>query len=129
MHPEIIAGNNHRYHIESLVGTSSRAYTYRAFVRRRSGKTIRRRYYALVSPNNEQSLISFLSDLRLSMMTTPFPVRIEEEIKSDDGHFYVIARGMKENKRHPLQAYTNKGYLMLFLSAVILILLVIKFFS
>ena len=57
----------------------------------------------------------------------PFPVRIEEEIKNDKGHFFVLAKGEPAARKHPFAAFTNKGYLMLILAVLILILLVVKY--
>ena len=130
MSDEILIGKKHRYHIVSLIESNSTAYTYRAFARWRTAKgLIARRYYAIVTPAHNESPETFHSSLLASLSGIPFPVRIEEEIHNDFGHYYVISKGKAQKKDNPLSKLFNKGYLMLALAALILILLIVKHFS
>lgn len=129
MTSEVLVGKNRRYHIESLVSSNSTAYIYRAYSRRKAGDGIKRRYYAIVTPSQDGSLIPFQSGLRQSMRRLPFPVRLEEEIRNEYGTFFVLAKGKPTKKHKTISKIVNKGYLMLFLAALILILIIIRFFS
>lgn len=127
---DVLTGGKHRYHIESIVGNGGDTTVYRAFVRRRSGNKIKRRYYALFETDSAMSQADFDSHLMVSAMAVPFDV-FETDRFEQDGHRYVVmAKGKaprKPNRRWA--ALQNHGYLMLLLAALIFILMIVKFFQ
>ena len=127
---KILSGGKRRYHLEDLLSTDTLGVTYRAFARRKAGKGIKRRYYALTRPADNDSSFQFLEALQQTLITSPNNMHIDEDFECDGHHWYVVAKG-SERKNTPqwVSALTNKGYLMLLLSALILILLIIKFFQ
>lgn len=126
---EVLTGGKRRYHIESVVGSNGGTTVYRAFARRRAGQKIKRRYYALFETDSSTQ-VDFDSSLSASAMAVPFDV-FEADRFEQDGHSYVVlAKGRaprKPNRRWA--ALQNHGYLMLLLSALILILMIVKFFQ
>ena len=125
MQSETIIGKKRRYHIDALMATGSTAYVYRAFARRRTRKGIVRRYYALVAPTPEKGGRDFTTTIDTLKHTLPFPVRLEEIITTDDGRLYILAKGLEVRSNNTLAKLTNKGYLMILLSLLILILLIV----
>ena len=115
------------YHVESLLASNPCGDVYRVFTRRRSGRGLRRHYYALVSKgasNNTDDLQTVLNGSRL-----PFPVYVRDNFSADGKNYVVIAKGKAPRKVNPVwQAVQNKGYLMILLAALILILLIIRYF-
>lgn len=127
---EILIGNNHRYYIESLIKETSVANIYRAFSRRRVGNKIKRRYYAVVERRDGIPENSFNSELANARILTGTSMFIADEIQHDGVPYIVLAKG-KDRTLHSTQwsKLYNHGYLMLFLSALIFILLIVKFFQ
>lgn len=146
---ETLTGHKRRYHVESLIKTNPFGRVYRAFSRRRSGKKLMRRYYAILevvndgsshaandalesakgvwSDSDEGSL--FRSELSRSLGNMPYPVRIEEEFTLDGVQYVVIAKGKPLSRGvSRWQSVQNKGYLMLLLAALILVLLLYRFY-
>lgn len=127
---EILIGGKRRYHIESLVRETPVGRVYRAFSRRRVGQKIRRRYYAVVEKGAGVGGVDFDNVVLSSIMVLPVEMHLEEEFEKDGVCFAVLAMGKDAAKKNGRwEALQNHGYLMLFLSAVIFILLIVKFFQ
>ncbi len=125
-----VKGNIRRYHIESVIHSDQLATVYKAFARHRAGKSLRRRYYALLSVESTASFSDFNNALQHSLITATTPLRIEEEFVLEGIQYVVVAKGEAKKRRvNPLQPYYNKGYLMLVLAAIIFILLIVKHFQ
>lgn len=127
---DTLIGAKHRYHIERHVGGSAVADTYSAFSRRQSGRGLRRRYYALLQYPASATDGEIEQSLSEAFGMLPYYAHVEEVIAGEEGRIVVVARGKQPAKRQgPLQALCNKGYLMLLLSLVILILIAVRFFQ
>ena len=129
---ECLTGGQRRYHIESCVGKHPLADTYRVFTRRKVGRKIKRRYYALITCHQEtQGAQSqqFQSELERSIASLPHPVHIDEEFDCQGVHCVVLARGKDDRKASRWKALTNKGYLMVLLAIVIFILMLLHFLA
>ena len=129
---ECLTGGQRRYHIESCVGKHPLADTYRVFTRRKTGRKIKRRYYALIACHpdalKEQSQ-QFQSELERSIASLPHPIHIDEEFDCQGRHCLVLARGKEDRKSSHWKALTNKGYLMVLLAIVIFILMLLHFLA
>ena len=127
---ETVIGNLRRYHVESVIQTDALGTVYRAFARRRNGKGLKRRYYALLAVAEGASLSDFNEALQRSILSVPHPVHIEEEFLYEGGQYVVVAKGAARHRRGGImRQYYNRGYLMLILAALILILLIIRHFA
>lgn len=127
---ELLTGSLRRYHIEAAIDDNNLAITYRAFARRKTGKGIIRRYFAIIEKKEEASQTDFNAAIQETVLTAPFPIHIEENIKHEDCSYVVLAKGEAPRAANPLwKSLQNRGYLMLFLSAFILILLIVRFFQ
>jgi hypothetical protein len=127
---ETVVIGKHRYHLETELADNDICRVYRAFYRRRSGNVIKRRYYAVFTPSEDADESAFNVEMRRSLLTVPFPTYTEDDFEADGRRYVVIAKGVKEegsSKRW--QSLQNHGYLMLFLAAFIIILLIIRFFQ
>lgn len=123
-------GELRRYHIETVVADSPEGKVYRAFSRRKIGDVIRRRYFAIIEKGEAANPSMFNAAVRETIMTAPYAVHLEEKISNGDHAYVVIAKGVAPRKVNPKwKSMQNKGYLMLFLSAFILILMIIRFFQ
>lgn len=127
---DILTGVKRRYHIESVVKETSVGKVYRAFSRRRVGQKIKRRYYAVVEKNGSVSCGAFENMVLSAMMTLREDTHLEERFENGGLEYAVLAKGKETRKKNSRwNALQNHGYLMLLLSALIFILLIIKFFQ
>lgn len=120
---KVLKGGNRRYHIERLVAQTGEGSVYRAFSRRKAGDGWRRRYYAIVEL--EGSGDEVCDALEASSDAIPYSVHIDEIFKCDGRRYAVVARGRRDSR---FRAIANKGYLMMVLAALILILMIIRAF-
>ena len=105
-----ITGYKHRYHIDKLIAKTQDGDVYRAYVLRKSHGKLRRHYYALVEHSAE-------SVGEVSCAT------IEECFDFDNRHFTSFVR----NERRRKDRFVNKGFLMILLSILLLLLVIFKF--
>ncbi len=126
----LIEGTLRRYHIESVVSETSSGTVYRAFARSGSGKGFIRRYYAIVSMPEDASVVDFDQTLQYSLLAAPMPLHVEEELPDGERKMVVVAKGAERRRLGKLlRPLHNHGYLMLLLTALILILLIVRYFS
>lgn len=127
---EILEGELRRYHLEAVVDDSQEGKTYRAFSRRKISDGIRRRYFAIVEKGENTPLAEFNAAVQETINSAPYAVHVEERIADGDRIYVVLAKGEAPRRVNPKwKKMQNKGFLMLFLSALILILLIIRFFQ
>ena len=127
---DVLAGGKHRYHIESIVGTHKQGVIYKAFSLHRAGEKIRRRYYAILESGGSVSAADFDSALMASLQSLPYDVFEEERFEKAGRRYVVIAKGKPSRKPNSRwQSLQNHGYLMLILAALILVLMIVKFFQ
>ncbi|MCR4815696.1 MAG: hypothetical protein K5842_00740 [Bacteroidales bacterium] len=127
---DTLVGNLRRYHVESEIQTDALGTVYRAFARRRAGRGLKRRYYALLAVADGASLSDFNEALQRSILSVPHPVHIEEEFLYEGRQYVVVAKGVARRRRGgAMRQFYNRGYLMLILAALILILLIIRHFA
>lgn len=128
---DTFVGQKRRYHVESLISDTPCGKVYRVFARRRQGKTIKRRYYAIIVSNENVSDTDFNSNMQGSLLAMPYAVRIEEEfVDKGDNRCVVVAKGERPNDTlAPFRRYLNHGYLMLILAFVIVVLMIIRYFQ
>ncbi len=123
-----LVGKKRRYHIESEISNQTEGTIYRAFSRRKSGNKIIRRYYAIVKCFDDIITVDYAVQQTLIMAS--HPLRVEEDFIDGDNRYIVIAKGKQQKNRTTwMEPFLNKGYLMMFLAALILILVIIKHFQ
>ena len=125
---ETIKGANRSYHIGQLVSTSALGSVYRAYSRRRSGGKLKRRYYAVIVPAEGVDFSSCMQSVDAAVDAVNEPLHIEEVIERDCEKLVVIAKGAPRHSNPLWAAVANRGYLMIILAALILILVIIRFF-
>lgn len=126
----VLQGDYRRYHIESLVDENETGRTYRAFARRVVGEGVARRYFAILEKREDASQSDFEAAVEETLQTAPFAIHKEETIKKGEHSYVVLAKGEAPRETNPVwKSLQNKGYLMLLLSAIILILLIIRLFQ
>lgn len=126
----LMQGSLRRYHIEAAIDDNPLGITYRAYARRRTGDGIVRRYFAIIEKAEDASPADFNAAIQETILSAPFPIHKEETIKHEGRSYVVLAKGEAPRAVNPLwKSLQNKGYLMLFLSAFILILLIVRFFQ
>ena len=124
-----LVGGKHRYHIESTLSCGEEGTVYKAFTRRKVGNRIVRRYYAVIQRGDNASPFDFDSTLMASAMTLPYEVFEVERFEQEDRAYVVLAKGKSPRQPNPRwQSVQNRGYLMLLLAALILILMIVRFF-
>lgn len=127
---DLLQGTLRRYHIEAVADDNPLGITYRAFARRMTGKGIVRRYFAIIEKTESASATDFNAAIQETVLTTPFPIHKEESFVHEGRNYVVLAKGDAPRTENQLwKSLHNRGYLMLFLSAFILILLIIRFFQ
>lgn len=123
-----LCGDKRRYHIESVLFEGQLGIVYRAFSRRRVGQTLKRHYYAIIEQNNDAAPTDFYGAVKNTLLTSSEPIYQEESFKRDGHTYVVLAKGVARQEVNPKwKKLYNRGYLMLFLSAFILVLLIIRF--
>ncbi|MBQ6955491.1 MAG: hypothetical protein IJP80_02625 [Bacteroidales bacterium] len=128
--PDILQGSLRRYHIEAVVDSNPVGTTYRAFARRKAGEGIVRRYFAIVEKTEGASQTDFDDAIRETVLTSPFQIHKEETITYGGRSYVVMAKGEAAGGANPVWGkLQNRGYLMLFLSAFILILMIVRLFQ
>ena len=136
---EILVGESRRYHIEKRMASYREGDVYRAWSRRRHGRKLVRHYYAVVAlPESESKGMAIKAcEPLLSKVAGDCWLRVTEYIVSDGRCYAVLEKksregvgsdGMKRFTEFKESVY-NKGYLMLILAAVILILMIIRYFQ
>lgn len=127
---ELLNGTLRRYHIEAVVDDNPLGITYRAFARRKAGEGIYRRYFAILEKAEEASQTDFDAAISETIITSPFQIHKEESFVCEGRNYVVLAKGEAPRAANPLwKSLQNRGYLMLFLSAFILILIIIRLFQ
>lgn len=127
---DVLVGGKHRYYIESVVDTNELGVVYKSFARRRVGKKIVRRYYAIVERKSSVSASDFYSALTASTLSIPYSVYEEERFDNDGNSYVVISKGKQPRQPNPRwQSLQNHGYLMLLFAALILVLMIVRFFQ
>ena len=124
-------GQKRRYHIESKMGETPFGTVYRAFARRRVGRRILRRYYAIVEckplVETRLSLNTALNQLQLRDESA---MHVEEDLLCEGRRHVVFASGAAtRGKGNRANALLNHGYLMLILATIILILMIVRFYQ
>ena len=124
---DTLTGVKRRYHIDRRVSAAPQTEAYSAFSRRRSGRGLKRRYYALLAFPAGLPAEALHAQLRTAFAMLPYHARIEEEIALRDRHVVVVARGNESSPRSSRwRRLQNRGYLMLLLSALLLLLIIIR---
>lgn len=124
---DILQGSLRRYHIEAVVDDNPLGIVYRAFARRKMGEGIHRRYFAILEKCENASLPDFNAAVQETILTAPFKMHVEEKISEGGRYYVVLAKGEAPRTVNPTwKKLQNKGYLMLFFAAFILILLIIR---
>ena len=127
---ELLNGELRRYHIESVIEENPLGTTYYAFSRRKTMRGIARRHFAIIEMGKEASKSDFNAAIQETIQASPIEIHVEERFSQDGNNYVVIAKGEEPPKPNPLwKSLQNRGYLMLFLSAFILILLIIRLFQ
>ena len=127
---DTLQGDLRRYHIEGLADENELGKTYRAYARRKAGDGVVRRYFAVLEKGEGVSQSNFNAAVKETILSAPFQIHKEETIEKDGHRYIVLAKGEEPRKVSPfLKSIQNKGYLMLFLAAFILILLIIRLFQ
>lgn len=125
-----LKGSKHQYQIESTVDSNDYGTTYSAFARRNDGRTVKRQYYAIIEKKAGVDVEDFKNEIRRSLKNLPYQIHIEEKIVNEDEFIVVVAKGAKEKKGNGRWAsLQNKGLLMVILAAIIMILMIIRFFQ
>jgi hypothetical protein len=122
----VIIGDKHRYHVEDTIATTDKGSIYRVFTRRRSGNVIKRRYYAAIVAEKGVDLVDFQTIMQKAINTIDYPVHEEDCFDVDGLRCVVIGKGEPHKKNSRFAAFYNKGYLMIILSVLILILIIAR---
>ena len=76
------------------------------------------------------SVVDFDQTLQYSLLAAPMPLHVEEELQDGERKMVVVAKGAERRRLGKLlRPLHNHGYLMLLLTALILILLIVRYFS
>lgn len=77
----------------------------------------------------DASVVDFDQTLQYSLLAAPMPLHVEEELTNGERKMVVVAKGAERRLGKLLRPLYNHGYLMLLLTALILILLIVRYFS
>ncbi|MBP5326689.1 MAG: hypothetical protein J6Y98_02085 [Bacteroidales bacterium] len=124
----VIIGEKHKYHIDKTVAKAEAGTIYRVFTRRRSGNVIKRRYFAAIVAADNVDNVDFQSAVQRAVNSITYPVHKEDSFTVDGHRCVVIGKGEPQEKGNRSSAIYNKGYLMVILSALILILIIVRSF-
>lgn len=127
-YPDILQGEERRYHIVSVVATTPYGIVYRAYSRRPAGRSILRRYYAVLQPaaGRDVDMDRFMKEMYDAVDNADSALHVEECVECDGKQYFVVDRGRRRRVSSKGKKHLFRIYIAILLAALIVVLLVVR---